>query len=87
MNVLDLFSGMGTMSLGLEIVGMHTVAFCETDPFCRKWLRHAWPGVPIFGDIRKLTRGKLELVLGEKARAIEIIAGGFPCQPFSVAGK
>jgi DNA (cytosine-5)-methyltransferase 1 len=53
-NVLDLFSGIGGFSLGLERAGMRTVAFCEIDPYCRKVLAKHWPDVPIFGDIREL---------------------------------
>ncbi len=45
------------MSVGLELACMKTLAFVENDPFCRRWLRHAWPGVSVFGDIRKLTKG------------------------------
>ena len=55
MNVLDLFSGIGGFSLGLERAGMRTVAFCEIDPYCRAVLRKHWPDVPVFGDIRDLT--------------------------------
>ncbi len=55
MRVLDLFSGIGGFSLGLERTGMRTVAFCEIDPYCRRVLAKHWPNVPIFGDIRELT--------------------------------
>jgi DNA (cytosine-5)-methyltransferase 1 len=55
MNVLDLFSGIGGFSLGLERAGMRTIAFCEIDPYCRRVLAKHWPTVPIFGDIRTLT--------------------------------
>ena len=52
--VLDLFSGIGGMSLGLESIGFRTVAFCEVEPFCREVLAHHWPGVPIHEDVRTL---------------------------------
>ena len=80
MQVLDLFSGIGGFSLGLKRAGMETIGFCEIDPFCRKVLAKHWPNVPIHTDIRGLD-GK-----DYKGRA-EIICGGFPCQPFSQAGK
>jgi len=80
LNVLDLFSGIGGFSLGLERAGMRTVAFCEIEPFCQAVLRKHWPGVPIFEDVRKLTASDL-------SEPIDVICGGYPCQPFSVAGK
>jgi DNA (cytosine-5)-methyltransferase 1 len=54
-NVLDLFSGIGGFSLGLERAGMRTVAFCEIDPYCRAVLRRHWPDVPVYDDVRTLT--------------------------------
>jgi len=77
MRVLDLFSGIGGFSLGLERAGMETVAFCEIDPYCRAVLKKHWPSVPCYDDVRTLPR------IG----GIDLICGGFPCQPFSVAGK
>ena len=82
-NVLDLFSGTGGFSLGLEAAGMRTVAFCEADPDCRELLAHRWPGIPIYDDIRTLTGDQIERDVGP----IDVICGGFPCQPFSSAGK
>ena len=79
MRVLDLFSGIGGFSLGLERAGFETVAFCEIDPYCRKVLKKHWPEVPIFEDIRKLN--------GDEVDDIGLICGGYPCQPFSNAGK
>jgi len=58
-NVLDLFSGIGGFSLGLERAGMRTVAFCEIDPYCRAVLRRHWPDVPVYDDIRTLTAARL----------------------------
>jgi len=60
MRVLDLFSGIGGFSLGLERAGMTTVAFCEIEPYCRSVLRKHWPEVPIYEDIRTLTADVLE---------------------------
>lgn len=81
MRVLDLFSGIGGFSLGLERAGgFKTVAFCEIDPYCRAVLRKHWPNVPQFDDIRKLTAADIE-------EPIDLICGGYPCQPFSVAGN
>lgn len=82
MHVLDLFSGIGGFSLGLERAGMRTVAFCEINPYCRAVLRKHWPEVPCFEDIRGLDADRLA-GLGR----IDLICGGFPCQPWSVAGK
>jgi DNA (cytosine-5)-methyltransferase 1 len=59
MNVLDLFSGIGGFSLGLERAGMRTVAFCEIDPYCQRVLRKHWPDVPIYDDVRTLTAARL----------------------------
>jgi DNA (cytosine-5)-methyltransferase 1 len=59
MNVLDLFSGIGGFSLGLERAGMRTVAFCEIDPWCRRVLAKHWPDVHVFRDVRELTAASL----------------------------
>lgn len=79
MRVLDLFSGIGGFSLGLERAGMRTVAFCEIEPYCRAVLRKHWPDVPIFEDVRKLTASDVP--------GVDVICGGFPCQDISLAGK
>ena len=83
MRVLDLFSGIGGFSLGLERTGMRTVAFCEVDPFCRAVLAQHWPGVPIYDDVRTLTATALR----RDGIAVDLICGGFPCQDISHAGK
>ncbi|SDP84366.1 DNA cytosine methyltransferase [Desulforhopalus singaporensis] len=80
LKVLDLFSGIGGFSLGLERAGMSTAAFCEIEPYCRKVLRKHWPDVPIFEDVRKLNATDI-------TETIDLICGGYPCQPFSAAGK
>lgn len=80
MRVLDLFSGIGGFSLGLEGTGgFQTVAFCEIEPFPRAVLRKHWPDVPIHEDVRELR--------GETVGPVDMICGGFPCQDISVAGK
>lgn len=81
MNVLDLFSGIGGFSLGLERAGMRTVAFCEIEPYARAVLAKHWPKVPCYDDVRTLTADRL------RADGIvpDVICGGFPCQDASVA--
>jgi len=80
MNVLDLFSGIGGFSLGLERAGMKTVAFCEVDKKCQQVLKKHWPGVPIFDDVTTLKGEDIE-------ETVDVICGGFPCQDISLAGK
>jgi DNA (cytosine-5)-methyltransferase 1 len=83
MNVLDLFSGIGGFSLGLERVGMRTVAFCEIEPFQRAVLAKHWPGVPIYNDVRELSAERLRA----DGITVDVICGGFPCQDISNAGR
>ena len=77
LKVLDLFSGIGGFSLGLEKAGMRTIAFCETDEFCKEVLKKNWPGVKIHEDICDFD--------GRECGAVDVICGGFPCQDISVA--
>ena len=70
-------------SLGLERAGMRTVAFCEIDPFCRRVLARHWPHIPCYDDVRTLTAARL----AADGIVADVIAGGFPCQDISVAGK
>lgn len=82
LNVLDIFSGIGGFSIGLEAATMQTVAFCEINPFCRKILTRHWPSIPIFPDITTVHKEDLKTL-----PRIDVIAGGFPCQDVSIAGK
>lgn len=84
MKVLDLFSGIGGFSLGLERAGMETVAFCEIEKFPRKVLAKHWPNVPCYKDVRTLTAERLK---EDGIGTIDVITGGFPCQDLSFAGK
>lgn len=82
--VLDLFSGVGGFSLGLERTGgFVTVAFCETQDFQRRILSKHWPEVPIYHDVRELNAA----VLKRDGITIDVICGGFPCQDVSIAGR
>jgi DNA (cytosine-5)-methyltransferase 1 len=79
LRVLDLFSGIGGFSLGLERTGgFETVAFCEIDPTCQAILAKHWPDVSCAPDIRAR-----DFARGEA----DVIVGGFPCQDISYAGK
>ena len=85
MRHLDLFSGIGGFALGLEATQqIKTVAFCEIDKYCTKVLNKNWPEVPVYNDIKELTHDKLK---ADGIDNIDIITGGYPCQPFSVAGN
>lgn len=84
LKVLDLFSGIGGFSLGLERTGgFETVAFCEIEEFPRRVLAKHWPGVPIYDDVRTLTAERL----AADGIAVDVICGGFPCQDISNAGR
>ena len=83
LRVLDLFSGIGGFSLGLERTGgFETVAFCEIEPFPRRVLAKHWPEVPCYDDVRTLTAERL----ATDGIGVDVITGGFPCQDVSTAG-
>ena len=84
LNVLDLFSGIGGFSLGLERAGMKTAAFCEIEPYPCKVLAKHWPDVPIYNDVRTLTKERLD---ADGIGSVDVICGGFPCQDISTAGN
>ena len=80
LRVLDLFSGIGGFSLGLERTGgFRTVAFCEVEEWCQRHLAKHWPGIPYFPDVRALTAADVG--------PVDLVCGGFPCQDISEAGK
>ena len=78
---LDLCSGIGGFALGLQKTGyFKTIGFCEIDPFCQKVLKKNFPGVPIYSDIKKFKPN-------DEGLRPDVITSGFPCQPFSTAGR
>ena len=82
LTTVDLFSGIGGFARGLEATGhFRTTCFVEQDPFCQAVLKHHWPDVPILDDIRDA-----EIFDFPDPRP-DLVCGGFPCQPFSQAGR
>ena len=82
---LSLFSGIGGLDIAAQWADMRTVGFCEWAEYPRGILQARWPGVPVWEDIQTLTKGDFHERTGY--RTVDVISGGFPCQPFSNAGK
>ncbi|XID91054.1 DNA cytosine methyltransferase [Paenibacillaceae bacterium WGS1546] len=84
MRKASLCSGIGGVDLAAEWAGMETVVFCEREPFPQRVLRKHWPDIPIIDDVHDFIRERVEaLGIGR----IDLISAGYPCQPFSYAGK
>lgn len=83
LNVLELFAGIGGLSLGLQRAGMRIVGHVEINPFCRAVLHKHWPEVPAHDDVRTAVPWWLD----QPRPVVDVVAGGFPCQPFSNAGR
>ncbi len=80
MTHVSLFSGIGGIDLAAEWAGFRTVLFCEQDKYCQRVLRQHWPDVPIIEDVKDVNRESV-------SEPVTLVSGGFPCQPFSVAGQ
>ena len=91
MRGLSLFTGIGGLDIAFERAGGHIVAMCDSDAFCQAILRKRWPGIPIFDGVRELTGKRvMEVICNEKREEkcyIDVIYGGFPCQPHSLCGQ
>src|SRR4051812_28440224 len=83
LNVLSLFAGIGGLELGLERAGMSTVGQVEIDPYCQKVLARHWPTVPRHDDVTTAA----EWWTNKERPRVDLICAGFPCQPFSLAGR
>ncbi len=87
MNHISLFSGIGGFDLASEWMGWNNVASCEINPFGRKVLNHYWPDALHHDDVHTFTKNLLDEKIKNWNSNDVILTGGFPCQPYSNAGK
>ncbi|MDE3301569.1 DNA cytosine methyltransferase [Lacticaseibacillus rhamnosus] len=85
MRALELFAGIGGIALAEQMAGIEVAGLCEYADYPRTILQKHWPDVPLFKDVTKLDREELTNA-GISPDSIDIVSGGFPCQPFSIAG-
>ncbi|UWY24039.1 DNA (cytosine-5-)-methyltransferase [Lacticaseibacillus paracasei] len=85
MRSLELFAGIGGIALAEQMAGIEVAGLCEYADYPRMILQKHWPDVPLFKDVTKLDREELTNA-GISPDSIDIVSGGFPCQPFSIAG-
>jgi len=84
LNHLDLCSGIGGFALGFEWAELsNPIAFCDIDNWCRQILAQHWPDVPVYDDVKEIANGPERFI----QQPIDILTAGYPCQPFSLAGK
>lgn len=84
LNHWDLCSGIGGFAFAFETIGLsRPTLFCDIEPWCREVLRKHWPDVPIYNDIKEIANDPDRFISGR----VDILTSGFPCQPWSVAGK
>lgn len=86
MKSLELFAGIGGIALAEQMAGIEVAGLCEYADYPRMILKKHWPDVPLFKDVTKLDREELTNA-GINPDSIDLVSGGFPCQPFSIAGK
>ncbi|WP_335138898.1 DNA (cytosine-5-)-methyltransferase [Lacticaseibacillus paracasei] len=86
MRSLELFAGIGGIALAEQMAGIEVAGLCEYADYPRMILKKHWPDVPLFKDVTKLDREELTNA-GINPDSIGLVSGGFPCQPFSIAGK
>jgi len=87
MTHLSLFSGIGGLDLAAEMAGFKTVGQVEIDDYRNRVLEYHWPNVPRWRDVKDVTAESFERRTGIKPGTLAVLSGGFPCQPFSFAGK